>query len=185
MVGEITELALPGCYVVRPVVRQDARGRFVKPFQASWFARAGLRTDFAEQYHSRSARGVVRGLHFQVPPADHAKLVSCVSGRVFDVALDLRVGSPTYGQVATVELDGETARAVYLPSGIAHGFQALEDGCTVLYAVTSEFAPDCDAGVLWSSAGIRWPIERSIVSDRDRALPPLDAFRSPFTSEAR
>lgn len=185
MAGELVELDLPGCFEVRPVVRRDARGSFVKPFQASWFSAAGLRTDYVEHYHSTSSLGVVRGLHLQLPPADHAKLVTCLAGRAFDVALDLRVGSPTLGRAAALELDARTANAVYLPAGIAHGFQALEEGTTLLYAVTSEYAPDREGGVLWSSAGIDWPVPGAVVSERDRALPPLADFESPFAFEAR
>jgi dTDP-4-dehydrorhamnose 3,5-epimerase len=180
----VTPTGLAGCVRLTPRVVPDDRGLFVKTFQSSVFNSLRLDADWREQFYSRSRRGVIRGLHFQRPPADHAKLVSCVRGRVFDVAVDLRKGSPTYGRAAGVELDDEGWEMLFIPSGFAHGFAALSDDAVMAYLTTSEHDPACDTGIRWDSAGIRWPVDEPIVSERDRALPALDGFDSPFLAEA-
>jgi dTDP-4-dehydrorhamnose 3,5-epimerase len=171
---------LAGCVRVIPRVVPDDRGMFVKTFQASAFAALGLGGDWREIYYSQSRRGVVRGLHFQLPPSDHDKLVYCVAGRVFDVAVDLRKGSPTYGRHASVEMDSTSWEMLYLPSGFAHGFASLTDDAVMAYVVGSEHDPERDAGIRWDSAGIPWPVDNPVVSARDQALPPLAEFDSPF-----
>lgn len=176
----IVPTQLQGCFDVLPVVHRDARGSFVKTLHAPSFEEAGLESGFVEEYHSRSLRGVIRGLHLQLPPHEHAKLVSCVEGEIFDVAVDLRVGSPTEGEVLTRRLDADDAAALYLPPGLAHGFQALSDEAIVVYRVTSVHAPDHDAGIRWDSAGVDWPLDEAELSERDRALPALADFESPF-----
>ncbi len=177
---QLDETGIPGCVAVRPRVFRDLRGAFVKTFHEPSFEAAGLRTDWREGIYSVSARGVIRGMHFQLPPADHAKLVYCVSGRVVDVIVDLRRGSPTYGEHRCVELDSEQGTGVYVPSGCAHGFVALSEGATVRYDVTSVHSPEHDAGIAWDSFGFDWPIADPILSDRDRQQPRLDQFDSPF-----
>lgn len=176
----LTETALSGCFEIRPPVFDDARGRFVKLFHREMFAERGLATDFPEQYCSLSHRGVVRGLHFQTPPHDHAKLVYCLVGEVFDVVLDLRVGSPTWGRTASLTLSAERANGLYVPKGLAHGFCATSDTALLVYDVETVHAPENDAGVLWSSVGVDWPVAAPIVSPRDAAFPPFAAFESPF-----
>lgn len=177
---EILALPLPGCIELRPHVFRDERGSFAKPFQASTFAALGLPIEYPERYYSESRRGVVRGFHFQVPPHEHYKLVYCTAGRVLDVIVDLRVGSPTFGAVASVELDARLWNALFLPAGIAHAFGALDDGALMGYAVGTEHAPDAESGIRWDSVGFEWPFADPVVSDRDRALPHLDTFDSPF-----
>jgi dTDP-4-dehydrorhamnose 3,5-epimerase len=172
--------AIPGCFELRPPVAADARGRFVKTFQREWFERHGLRTDWAEQYYSVSRRGVARGLHFQLPPHDHAKLVYCVDGEVMDAAVDLRVGSPAFGRHACVVLSAAMGNMLYLEPGLAHGFYASSDPATVVYNVTSVHVPSHDAGILWSSAGIPWPDAAPRMSERDLGFPRLAEFESPF-----
>src|SRR4051812_37152915 len=113
---------VPGYFIISPEPRQDARGSFVKVFQASVFHKAGIPTGFTEEYYSTSRQGVVRGMHFQIPPKEHWKLVYCVHGKIVDVMLDLRMGSPTYGRSLETELDGESGKTVVLPPGVAHGF---------------------------------------------------------------
>ena len=127
-----------------------------------------------------SRRGVVRGLHFQGPPADHAKLVFCTQGRVQDGVIDLRVGSPTFRQHALVELSADAANMLYIPAGMAHGFCVLSESATLVYKVSSQYSPDHDAGVLWNSAGIPWAVADPVLSPRDAAFPRLDAYTSPF-----
>lgn len=172
--------AIDGCFEVQPRVFSDARGRFVKVFHRVAFGDLGLATDFAEEYYSVSQCGVIRGMHFQTPPADHVKLVYCVQGEVFDVVLDLRVGSPTYGKTATFQLSAEQGNYVYIPSGMAHGFCATSETATLVYKVTSVYAPANDTGVRWDSIGVEWPAEAPLVSDRDAGLVSFADFVSPF-----
>ena len=169
---------------LRASVRPDPRGQFVKTFHAEFFAEHGLALEFREQYYSISQIGVLRGLHFQVPPADHAKLVFCTAGAVLDVTLDLRRGSPAYGSHVALDLSAENAAQIYIPPGCAHGFCVTEGPATLVYATTTVYAPEFDAGVLWNSAGIEWPIEAPLLSKRDAGLPPLSNFASPFRFEA-
>jgi len=174
------ETAIPGLLIIHPHVSRDERGSFAKTFVAETFADAGLATSFAEEYLTSSKCGVIRGMHFQLPPHDPDKIVSCTNGRVFDVVLDLRVGSPTYGSVASFELFGPNGNALYVPAGCAHGFCSLSDDAAMVYMVTTDYSPACDAGVLWSSVPVEWPIADPIVSQRDTAFPALADFDSPF-----
>lgn len=171
---------LPGCYELQPRVLGDQRGRFVKTFHQDWFAEHGLKTDFAEQYYSVSQRGVVRGLHFQLPPHDHVKLVYCTAGGVLDVAVDLRRQSPSYGKFVCIELSAQQSNMVYLDSGLAHGFYTLSDTATLVYNVTAVYAPAHDTGIRWDSVGIPWPDDAPILSERDQGFPSLAEFDSPF-----
>lgn len=171
--------ALPGCVLVRQPVVRDDRGWFWKLAHADTFASLGLRSDFRESYCTASEPGVLRGMHFQTPPHDHAKLVACLSGQVIDVVLDLRKDSPTFGRFASFELVPDTGEAIYIPSGVAHGFVALEPSL-LLYNVTSTHTPSHDHGVLWSSFGFTWPVGNPRLSARDLAHPRFDDFVSPF-----
>lgn len=175
-----SETRLPGCYAVHFPVFRDSRGTFVKTLQRSVFEAHGLTADFREIFYSDSCENVLRGMHFQVPPSDHAKLVYCVMGSIYDVALDLRVGSPTYGQHEVYEISADANNAVYLPSGIAHGFFVRKGPASILYHVTTEYDRSCDCGILWSSFGAVWPSEHPIVSERDASHPPFENFDSPF-----
>jgi dTDP-4-dehydrorhamnose 3,5-epimerase len=180
---EQSETGLPGCLLLQPRVLDDARGRFVKTFHADAFRALGLEAGFVEQYYSHSHRGVVRGMHFQRPPAEHAKLVYCVHGEVFDVVLDLRAGSPTYGQARSFTLSAEQGNALYVPAGMAHGFCATSELATLVYNVTSVYAPEHDDGVRWDSIGVEWPVTSPLVSPRDAAFVALADFQSPFTHD--
>lgn len=181
---ELVATAIPGCLEVRPRLLADERGHFVKVFHRDIFAAAGLASHFAEEYYSVSRRGVVRGLHFQRPPMDHAKLVYCVAGRIQDAVVDLRAGSPTLGRHALVELSAEAGNMLYIPSGLAHGFCVLSESATLVYKVTSVYSPEHDAGILWDSVGIPWAEREPILSARDRGHPALADFASPFVYEA-
>jgi len=175
-----TPSSIDGCCEVQPRVLEDARGRFVKVFHEEAFHALGLETHFVEEYYSVSKRGVVRGMHFQLPPADHAKLVYCVQGDVFDVVLDLRVGSPTYGQTASFRLSAEQGNYVYIPRGMAHGFCVTSTTATLVYKVTSVYTPASDTGIRWDSIGVDWPTDSPLVSDRDAGLASFSDFVSPF-----
>lgn len=180
MSADVRETGLPGVLSIHPVVHADPRGVLVKTHLRSAFAEAGLPTDFPEQFVSRSVRGVVRGLHHQLPPGEQAKVVTCLDGRIQDVVVDLRVGSPTYGEHTSVVLDSEEWVSLYVPVGFAHGYAVTSAGATVHYLASAEYVPGTDAGVRWDSAGIRWPDAAPQVSVRDAQLPALADYVSPF-----
>ena len=123
---------------------------------------------------------MLRGLHFQIPPHDHAKVIYCVMGTIRDVAVDLRRGSPTFRQFASIELGGDQGNGLYLPRGLAHGFYVLSEHAVVVCKTTTIYAPSHDAGIRWDSAGIPWPDREPIISGRDAALPTLAEFDTPF-----
>lgn len=178
---QIRETTIPGCFEITPHLFTDERGSFVKTFHHDTFQQHGLKTEWREEYYSVSRKGVLRGLHFQIPPCDHAKLVYCTAGRVLDAVLDLRSGSPAYQRHALFELNAETAHMLYLPKGVAHGFYTLSDSATMMYKVSTVYAPACDTGILWNSAGIPWPDSHPTVSQRDGNLPALSDFTdNPF-----
>ena len=171
-------LGLPGCYALSLAAHQDPRGGFLKLFHADAFAPLVPGFSPAEIYVTTSHAGVLRGMHFQLPPFDHAKVVVCLSGRVRDVLLDLR-GGPNFGRSAHVELSASGENCVLMPKGIAHGFYAQEDGSALAYLVGSVHAPQADAGVLWSSFGHDWPDPAPRLSDRDTRHPRLADFTAP------
>lgn len=172
---------IPGVFELRGRVFTDQRGSFVKTFHEARFRELGLNTVWRELFWSSSAKGVVRGLHFQAPPSDHVKLVACVTGAIWDVVLDLRRASPTYGRHVARELSAGNGTQLYIPRGMAHGFLALSEGAVISYALETVHDPAADRGVLWDSCGIPWPLDGiPIISARDAALPGLAGFESPF-----
>jgi dTDP-4-dehydrorhamnose 3,5-epimerase len=171
---------ISGLFAVDPAASVDQRGSFTKTFTVERFAEAGLATAFAEHYQTLSLRGTLRGMHFQVPPYDLDKLVYCVAGRVFDVIVDLRIGSPTFRAVQTFDLDGSKNQGLYVPSGCAHGFYVLSDEALMSYAVTGAYAPEADAGILWASVAAPWPSADVVLSERDARWPTIEDFDSPF-----
>ena len=175
--------AIQGCFELQPKVLDDARGRFVKVFQEHAFAELGLETVFVEEYYSVSHQNVLRGMHFQLPPMDHVKMVYCVQGEVMDAVIDLRVDSPTYGQHALFELNAEKANSIYIPKGMAHGFCVISKQATMVYKVSSAYSLEHDAGILWNSSGIPWPENDVILSARDQHFLAFDKFVSPFHCE--
>ncbi len=177
---QLTELSIPGCYLLQPRVFQDARGRFVKPLARSVLKTNGLRFDFVEQYYSTSACGVIRGMHFQLPPHDHAKLVYCAAGAVIDVLLDIRKSSGAFGRHVSLPLTADSGQVIYIAAGVAHGFIATQEPALMVYNVTSEYAPAHDAGVRWDSFGYDWGVREPVISERDRGFPGLAEFESPF-----
>ena len=169
---------LPEVIVVVPDVHRDARGFFVETYQAEKFRAAGISGPFVQDNHSLSVRGTVRGLHLQVRPPQ-AKLVRVIEGAIYDVAVDLRVGSPTFGKWVGVELSAENFRLCYVPAGFAHGFSVSTEVAQVEYKCTDLYDPNGEIGIAWDDAdlAIRWPAERPILSDKDRSLPRLAAVR--------
>jgi dTDP-4-dehydrorhamnose 3,5-epimerase len=177
---QLQPTAIPGCFEIECQKFEDQRGSFVKTFQIEFFTSQGLRSDWREEYYSVSARNVVRGLHFQTPPADHAKLVYCVAGQVLDVVVDLRIGSPAFGKPCAFDLSAARANCLYLPAGVAHGFLSLADESILQYKVTSVYSPADDCGLLWSSIDYDWPVANPVTSERDASHPRLADYDSPF-----
>jgi dTDP-4-dehydrorhamnose 3,5-epimerase len=169
---------LQGLVAIEPVAHGDERGFFCETYRREWHADAGIppAEEFIQDNHSRSRRGVVRGMHFHVG-AGVAKLVRCARGRVLDVAVDLRRGSPTYAQWEAVELDDESMRMLYVPVGFAHGFCVLSEIADVLYKQTAYYDPQLERAIAWNDPeiAIEWPLPQSelIISDRDSNAPPL------------
>ncbi|QUS36419.1 dTDP-4-dehydrorhamnose 3,5-epimerase [Falsirhodobacter algicola] len=182
---QIEDTALPGVRVLTPRRFGDARGFFAETWNRQTLRQAGLDLpDFVQDNHSFSARaGTLRGLHGQAPPAAQGKLVRCGRGALFDVALDVRRGSPTYGRWTGVELSFQNGRQIWIPPGFLHGFVTLEDDTEILYKCTAPYAPETEIAVHWDSAGIDWPLApgtRPLLSERDALAPPLAGFDSPF-----
>jgi dTDP-4-dehydrorhamnose 3,5-epimerase len=171
-------LRLAGLVAIEPAVHGDERGFFAETYRHEWHAELGMAAAdrFVQDNHSRSGLGVVRGMHFHIGDGV-AKLVRCGRGRILDVAVDLRRGSPTYGQWEGVELGEDTMRTLYLPVGFAHGFCVLSDVADVLYKQTAYYDPAVERGIAWNDpdVGIDWPlpVEELIVSERDAAAPSL------------
>ncbi len=178
---DIKTCKIQGCLELQPKVFADNRGKFVKVFHEQAFANLGLETHFVEEYYSISNKNVIRGLHFQLPPMDHVKMVYCVQGEVMDVVVDLRIDSPTYGQHVTFELSSTKANSIYIPKGMAHGFCALSENAIMVYKVSTVYSPDQDAGISWDSVDIKWPTKDICISDRDKSFEPLENFKSPFS----
>ncbi len=172
----VVETRIPGVLILEPRVFGDERGFFMESWNARTFAQAGLDLTFVQDNHSRSARGVLRGLHYQ-SPGPQGKLVRVAAGAVFDVAVDLRRSSPAFGQWVGVELSAANKRMFYLPEGIAHGFLSLEDGTDFLYKCTSFYAPEHEQSLLWNdpAIGIDWPLDglEPRLSAKDAAGVPL------------
>lgn len=178
----IEKTCIEGCYEIIPASTKDERGSFIKTVIPSFFKAHQLEYNFKEQYYSISSKRVLRGLHFQLPPKEHTKLVCCVSGTVMDVVVDVRKGSPTYGQYSIFILESDKANMVYIPHGLAHGFYVLSEQAIVLCHMTTVFSPAHDSGIRWNSLSIPWPDDNPILSKKDRELPALSDLVSPFTS---
>ena len=175
-------LDIPEVIRITPTRHGDRRGFFSETYRASAFQRAGIREVFLQDNHARSSKGVLRGLHYQAPPRAQAKLVRVIQGEVFDVAVDLRVGSPTFGHWVGGTLSGEDGAMLYIPEGFAHGYQCLSRNSELVYKVSNEFDAQLDGGIAWDddTVGIPWPLEGPSLSERDRALPSLAQSASPI-----
>lgn len=182
----IISTSIEGVVIIEPRIFEDSRGYFFESYNKQAFDEAVGHVDFVQDNESRSVYGVMRGLHFQRPPHAQAKLVRCVRGRVLDVAVDIRVGSPTYGQHVAVELSEENHRQFFIPHGFAHGFAVLSDVAVFQYKCDNYYCPEADGGIAItdSSLGIDWRIDptRAILSDKDTRHPLFKDFESPFRS---
>lgn len=177
---KINSTLINGVYVIENFNADDNRGSFIKIVNEEEFAKNGLSCDFREQYYSISKKNVIRGMHFQLPPCDHVKLVHVIKGKVLDVILDIRKNSKTYGKAISFELNSEERKSIYIPSGCAHGFKSMEDDTIMLYNVTTVYNKEADCGILWDSIGFDWDIENPIISSRDLSFSKLENFDSPF-----
>jgi dTDP-4-dehydrorhamnose 3,5-epimerase len=182
---DVKATKLQGILVLRPQRFADARGYFVETYTDRVFRQAGVAATFVQDNLSFSLRrGTIRGLHFQLPPASQAKLVRVIRGSVYDVAVDLRIGSPTHGQWIAERLTADGGEQIYVPHGFAHGFCTLEADTEVAYKVDSYYAPDCDSGIIWNdpTLNIPWPVapDAAMLSVKDRTLGTFRAFKSPF-----
>ena len=181
---DISPLEIPDVKVLRPKRHGDARGFFSETWSRATMEAAGIDIDFVQDNQSLSAaRGTVRGLHFQTPPHPQAKLLRVIRGAVFDVAVDLRRGSPTYGRHAGAVISAEEWNQILVPVGFAHGFMTLEPDTEVIYKVSGIYSPEHDAGILWNDPdlGIAWPAGMEpVLSDKDRVQPRLRDFDTPF-----
>ncbi|MBM4185584.1 MAG: dTDP-4-dehydrorhamnose 3,5-epimerase [Gemmatimonadetes bacterium] len=175
-------LDIPDVVLIRPTRRTDARGFFQEAYRRSAFIAAGIPATFVQDNLARSTRGVLRGLHYQLPPAAQGKLVGVVSGRIWDVAVDLRAGSATYGRWAGRTLDGDTGELLWIPEGFAHGYVVLTDVADVAYKVTAEYDVKLDRGIRWDdpALGIDWPVRDPVLSEKDRTLPALQLAENTF-----
>jgi dTDP-4-dehydrorhamnose 3,5-epimerase len=165
---------IPGAVVIEPECRFDERGFFARTWCAREFAEHGLNSALAQCSISfNKTAGTLRGMHYQTPPHEEAKLVRCTMGAIYDVILDLRPASNTFLQHFAIELSQENRKALYVPEGCAHGFQTLADNTEVYYQMSEVFAPECSTGHRWNDVafGIEWPLEVSVISDRDRCYP--------------
>jgi dTDP-4-dehydrorhamnose 3,5-epimerase len=185
---QVEETGLPGVLLITPRRFGDHRGFFSESWSRAGLAGQGIEIDFVQDNHSLSRQaGTVRGLHFQAPPRAQAKLVRCGRGALYDVAVDIRRGSPTWGRWVGYELSFENGRQLLIPAGFAHGFMTLSDETEIVYKCSDGYAPDTEGALLWSdpAIGIDWPLKdlAPVISDKDAAAPGLAGFDSPFTWE--
>ena len=177
---------IPDVVMCDPLVHSDDRGYFLETFRQDKLDQfLGFNVSFTQDNESKSSKGVLRGLHFQKPPYNQAKLVRCIEGKVLDVAVDLRNGSKTYGQHIVLELSSENKKQLFVPRGFAHGFLVLSETAIFAYKVDNIYAPDYDAGICWNDPilNISWSLDESdiLVSEKDAKLPFFSEFETPFT----
>jgi dTDP-4-dehydrorhamnose 3,5-epimerase len=173
---EFKRLELPDVILIKPKVFVDERGFFLETYKHSDFAAAGISEHFVQDNHSRSTKGVLRGLHYQKDPKAQGKLFYCVEGEIFDVAVDIRKGSPSFGKWVSAILSEKNKNMLYIPAGFAHGFCVMSEVADVLYKCTREYSSEDDRGILWNdnSINIDWPISNPILSKKDMQYPDLN-----------
>jgi dTDP-4-dehydrorhamnose 3,5-epimerase len=172
---DFRRLEIPDLILIVPRVFTDSRGLFLEIYKHADFVAAGIPEHFVQDNYSRSIQGTLRGLHYQKNPKAQGKLVCCIQGTIFDVAVDIRAGSPHYGKWAAAELSGEKRKMLYVPPGFAHGFQVLSETAEVMYKCTEEYSPANDRGIIWNDPDIRisWPLKNPKLSDKDEMHPLL------------
>jgi dTDP-4-dehydrorhamnose 3,5-epimerase len=187
---QIERFNIDGIVAIVPTKRGDSRGFFSETYRKDLLTAEGIGTEFVQDNHVYSAaRGVLRGLHFQTPPHGQGKLVRCARGSILDVAVDIRTGSPTYGQHVAVELSADNWKQLWVPPGFAHGYVTLEADCEVIYKVTDYWALDCERGIAWndSALGIDWRVSPAdlILAEKDQKNPPLSELPPVFNFDPR
>lgn len=172
---EFERLEIPDVILIKPKVFEDERGFFMETYKKEEFEKVGIRGEFVQDNHSKSKQGVLRGLHFQKEPYAQAKIVRCVSGRIYDVAVDLRKNSPTFGKYVSASLSEDNKYQLYIPRYCAHGFLVLSDAAEVIYKADNVYAPDYEGGLIWNDpdVAIPWPHDNPILSLKDQELPTL------------
>lgn len=183
---DFERLEIPDLILLKPKCFEDSRGYFMETYKKSEFESAGINQDFVQDNHSFSRRSVLRGLHYQLNPDAQGKLVRCTRGEIFDVAVDIRKGSPHFGEWVGVRLSEGNMKMLFVPEGFAHGFLVTGSSAHVLYKTTREYSPEREAGVIWNDPEIDvdWPLEREpIISDKDSELPTLKEAENNFTYE--
>ncbi|MFA5374647.1 MAG: dTDP-4-dehydrorhamnose 3,5-epimerase [Dehalococcoidia bacterium] len=181
-----SRLKVPEVILIKPRVFSDDRGFFIETYKMPDFVDAGITDSFVQDNHSRSTRGVLRGLHYQNPPCAQGKLIRAVKGEIFDVAVDIRAGSPTYGRWVGEILSEENKSMLYIPQGFAHGFCILSEAADVVYKASGVYSPRAEAGIIWNDRdlNIKWPIKEPIVSDKDAQWPSLRDAVNKFEYDA-
>lgn len=179
---KIESTALEGVYIINNFIAHDERGTFVKTFNKQDFANSGLNFEVRESYFSISQKNVIRGMHFQLPPSDHEKLVYVPFGSIIDVVVDLRKNSQTFKKFISIELSAENRKSVFIPKGLAHGFKSMEDNTITVYNVATEYDTKSDQGIHFDSFGFDWQTDEVIMSSRDKEFMTLDCFcaNNPF-----
>ncbi|HEY3305681.1 MAG TPA: dTDP-4-dehydrorhamnose 3,5-epimerase [Candidatus Binatia bacterium] len=187
MICRSRKLDIPDLVLLEAQRIADPRGSFMEMYKRSEFSQVGISEHFVQDNYSRSRRHVLRGLHYQKAPKAQAKLVTVLRGEIFDVAVDIRTGSPTYGRWTSVVLSSENPAMVYVPVGFAHGFCVLSEEADVLYKVSEEYAPEFDRGIVWSDpdVGIRWPLTEPVISVKDARLPQLKDADNDFVYDEK
>jgi dTDP-4-dehydrorhamnose 3,5-epimerase len=169
------KLEIPGLILIEPKVFEDGRGFFMETYKMPDFSAAGVKENFVQENHSRSSKGVLRGLHYQNPPFAQGKLVRAIRGKILDVAVDIRKGSPTWGKWVGVILSEKNRNTLYVPAGLAHGFCVLSEIAEVIYKTTNVYSAESEAGIIWNDEdlNIEWPVKEPILSEKDAKWPSL------------
>ncbi len=175
MAFEFKRLEIPDVILITSKAFSDERGFFMESYKESEFKANGINFEFKQDNHSKSSKKVLRGLHYQLEPYAQGKLVRVITGKIFDVAVDIRRGSPTFGKWVSAELSEDNKKMLWIPPGFAHGFLALEDNTNVLYKSTNEYNKESERGILWNDPeiGIKWPFDNPLLSDKDKKHPVL------------
>ncbi len=167
---EFRRLEIPDVILITPKVFTDERGFFMETYEKGDFAKEGINTEFVQQNHSKSVKGVLRGLHYQKEPYEQAKLVRCIKGEIFDVAVDIRKNSPAFGKYVSAVLSERNKDMIYIPRGFAHGFEVLSEEAEVMYSVDNIYSKESESGIIWNdnSIKIKWPIKNPCLSEKDK-----------------
>jgi dTDP-4-dehydrorhamnose 3,5-epimerase len=181
------KLELPGLVLIEPRVFEDGRGFFMETYKMPDFVAAGIKANFVQENHSRSSKGVLRGLHYQNPPFAQGKLVRVIKGEIFDVSVDIRKGSPSWGKWVGVILSERNKNILYVPAGLAHGFCVLSKIAEVIYKTTDVYSAESEAGIIWSDEelNIDWPVKQPILSEKDKQWPALKSADIRFYYEEK